>query len=175
MMSSITTLVLAGGVPPENNLRLFDRARVIVFHGGAVIHGDSITEKRLRFTLPDFDEEGGFNSNFAAMRSFLTLNGYGRPVVFSAWRRAGEQWTGSVELIRLEDELHMEILPDSDAALLAFRVFGTEVTQVEVSDDLISWQPLGEPVVGDGNVHCRVCRLGTATKRYFRTQKWLKP
>jgi hypothetical protein len=169
-----STLVIAGGVPPGENLRLFDSARVLVFHSGAVLHGMTVNDKRRKLVLADFDGTG-INNNFAGIQSFLMLDGYGRSVVFSAWKNAGEEWSGSVELIRIDDELHLEILPNSGAALLAYRAPGTEVVQAEYSDDLISWIPIGEAIVGDWNIHTQVSRLGSERARYFRLRKWLKP
>ena len=171
--SNDSTLVLAGGVPPQNNIRLFNNARAIVFHDSASVNGMMVKAKRLSLKLADFNGTG-YNSNFAGLRGFYMMDGYGQPVDFSAWNIQGEEWSGTLDLIRVDEGLTLEMLPDSDIALLAFRSVGAEVVQLEVSDDLKSWSALGSAIM-DGEIHTEIVRIGSNNSRYFRLRKWQIP
>ncbi|MEO5917079.1 MAG: hypothetical protein ABIS50_22815 [Luteolibacter sp.] len=166
--SGRSTLVIAGGIPPEEDIRLFSQARVLVFHSGAAIQGKTITEKHSKLILADLDEKG-ISSDYSSISTVLTLDGHDRKAFFSAWNHDWpNKWTGSLELIQLNDELYVEILPGTRMALLAFRVPRTVVIQPQVSKDGGSWEPLGDPIFGDGAIHTAESRLHGDEKQTFR-------
>ena len=172
--SDESTMVIAGGVPPSENIRLFGRARVFIFHDMLAVNGTQRTETRLEIRGAEFDEPG-YNEFFDGLRVFASLDGMGASMVLSAWNRAGEEWSGSVVGVRIQAGLHLEVLDAARTALLAFRVQSSEAAQIESSSDLQTWRQIGEPVVGTGGVHVEVAPMQGAEAQYFRLRRWFRP
>jgi hypothetical protein len=159
------TIVIAGALPPTQ-VRLFEHSRLIVFHN--TYHRPN----REVFRLQDFTEPG-FHPNYLARSFQLSLNSNSLELNVSAWKEGGSQWTGEIELIKIDTALHTELIPESNTMAVVYKAGFNKVVQLQKSTDLIVWDNVGEPIVGDDNYWLELIPTASQNSQFVRTKHWV--
>lgn len=167
-MSAIenSTLVIAGGTPPAK-VRLFDNSRLLILR-----QSDEATDYQV-YGPSDLDEPIG---NYAGKELRVTLDGgFVRAFQVLGWanKNLGPTWKGTVEIVRVRDELQA-FTTRSGAIIFAFKAPGNQVLQLESSANLKNWNPHGSAFLGDGNTKVEVIRMSEGDNRFFRLRKFAR-